>query len=109
MHKLRKLYLLHVDVSDIDECSEESSNECDANADCKNTEGSYSCRCREDYFGDGKICSGKQFKFISFYYFQHTIQSFLFNRKTLRTIKPNMRKCLLKNKHGIKEAFSLFC
>ena len=41
----------------MDECSEESSNECDVNAECTNTEGFYTCKCRDGYLGDGKNCS----------------------------------------------------
>ena len=48
------LVLLFVDI---DECSEEPSNECDVNAECTNTEGSYTCKCRDGYLGDGKNCS----------------------------------------------------
>ena len=44
---------------DIDECSEKSSNECDVNAECANTEGSFTCKCRDGYLGNGEICSGK--------------------------------------------------
>ena len=84
--------LLHVYISDIDECSAEYSTKCDTNADCNNTQGSYTCKCREGYFGDGEICSGKQFKLISFYHFQQTIKSCLFKKKTLRVIKTNTRK-----------------
>ena len=45
--------------SDIDECSDEARNECDINAYCTNTEGSYNCICRSEYFGTGKVCRGK--------------------------------------------------
>ena len=41
---------------DIDECS--TSNNCDYYADCKNTDGSYSCQCKSGYIGDGYSCSG---------------------------------------------------
>ena len=46
--------------------SEESSNECDVNADCTNTKGSYNCNCRVRYFEDGEICSGKQSNLIGY-------------------------------------------
>ena len=42
---------------DIDECAPET-NPCDVNANCSNSEGSYSCRCREGFDGDGKNCKG---------------------------------------------------
>ena len=40
----------------MDECEDE--NECDPNALCTNTEGSYICRCIRGYEGDGKSCKG---------------------------------------------------
>lgn len=43
--------------SDIDECSEGSS-QCDENAECINTEGSYSCTCKQGFDGDGIDCKG---------------------------------------------------
>ena len=45
-------------LTDIDECASSESNECDTNAECSNTEGSYTCSCRVGYTGDGKSCSG---------------------------------------------------
>ena len=46
------IYLL-----DLDECTE-GPNTCDMNADCTNTEGSYSCACKAGYWGDGRTCTG---------------------------------------------------
>ncbi|KAL9975104.1 hypothetical protein ACROYT_G012220 [Oculina patagonica] len=42
--------------SDIDECGK-GSHECDVNANCTNTVGSYNCTCKEGYAGDGRSCS----------------------------------------------------
>ena len=39
---------------DIDECS--IKNECDINALCVNTNGSYSCKCETGFTGDGRSC-----------------------------------------------------
>ena len=44
-------------VTDFDEC-ESQSNDCDVNADCQNTAGSYTCMCKAGYTGDGKTCKG---------------------------------------------------
>ena len=44
--------------SDIDECVEPGASNCDQNALCTNTEGSYVCRCLNGYDGDGKTCKG---------------------------------------------------
>ena len=46
--------------SDIDECSEPTSNVCDLNATCINTNASYNCTCNIGFTGNGKECSGKQ-------------------------------------------------
>ena len=40
----------------MDECA--SDNECHVNAQCTNTDGSYTCGCLDGYAGDGKICTG---------------------------------------------------
>ena len=42
---------------DIDECVSKA-NPCDVNANCSNSEGSYSCSCREGFDGNGKTCKG---------------------------------------------------
>jgi len=44
-------------TSDIDECSADSSP-CDENADCINSDGSYSCTCKQGFTGDGSLCDG---------------------------------------------------
>lgn len=41
---------------DVDECSDSDLNDCDVNADCINTVGSYVCECKETFIGDGKVC-----------------------------------------------------
>ena len=45
-------------IADIDECSEKSTNECDINANCMNTEGSYNCTCKIGFLGNGQNCTG---------------------------------------------------
>ena len=42
---------------EIDECKSKTNN-CDKNALCKNTEGSFTCTCNRGYKGDGKKCRG---------------------------------------------------
>ena len=44
-------------VSDIDECAT-GDHTCHVNADCSNTNGSFSCSCITGYSGDGKTCIG---------------------------------------------------
>ena len=52
------------DVSDMDECLGEVSNDCSAAADCLNTAGSYSCHCKPGYGGDGINCSGVDMRLL---------------------------------------------
>ena len=42
--------------SDINECAE-GLDDCDDNADCTDTMGSFFCTCIDDYFGNGTTCS----------------------------------------------------
>ena len=42
---------------DRDECSD-NSHDCDENAICSNTRGSYICKCKMGFMGDGKNCEG---------------------------------------------------
>ena len=44
--------------ADVDECSLKT-HDCDANAICSNTVGSFTCKCNGSalYYGDGKTCS----------------------------------------------------
>ena len=50
--------------SDIDECAMKTSN-CDSDARCTNTEGSFNCSCNRGYQGDGLNCTGTKLKIIS--------------------------------------------
>jgi hypothetical protein len=43
---------------DIDECTAETDN-CDTNAACTNTVGSFNCTCNTGYIGDGTSCTGQ--------------------------------------------------
>ena len=42
----------------MDECKGDK-HDCDPNANCTNTYGSYDCACMEGYTGDGHSCAGK--------------------------------------------------
>ena len=44
---------------DVDECSDGSHN-CDTNAQCTNTEESFTCTCNSGYSGNGAICQGNK-------------------------------------------------
>ena len=56
-------YLINL-IVDIDECST-NSHSCDVNAVCSNIRGSYTCKCKAGYSGDGKTCSGMYIVFLS--------------------------------------------
>lgn len=43
---------------DINEC-EDGTHDCDVNADCTNTRGSFSCTCKIGYEADGDDCRGE--------------------------------------------------
>ena len=42
------------------------ANECDSQALCTNTEGSYVCRCLKGFEGDGRNCTGMDVHIIHF-------------------------------------------
>ena len=44
--------------SDFDECANNIDN-CDVNAYCNNTVGSFNCTCKSGYTGNGTTCAGK--------------------------------------------------
>ena len=45
---------------------------CDANADCINNEGSYTCSCRPGFSGDGRSCTRMKSFYISFLFVTYT-------------------------------------
>ena len=45
--------------ADINECNSSTDN-CDTNADCINTEGSFKCICKTGFIGDGVTCTAQQ-------------------------------------------------
>ena len=48
-----------IQILDIDECAMASTNDCSANAYCKNTIDSFTCTCKSGFAGDGRNCTGK--------------------------------------------------
>ena len=62
---------------DINECNK-GTHDCDANADCQNTGGSFTCTCRFGYSGSGKDgnCKGKLMRIVgSVIFFPLRLQS----------------------------------
>ena len=46
----------YITTTDVDECVLGMHN-CDGNATCYNTDGSFTCSCNEGYYGNGELCS----------------------------------------------------
>ena len=49
--------------ADINECDNDTLNECHVNANCNNTVGNYSCECEQGFTGDGINCQGMYISF----------------------------------------------
>ena len=47
-----------MNFTDIKECANGTSN-CSVDAMCNNTEGSYCCKCKPGFTGNGRTCKGK--------------------------------------------------
>ena len=54
----RGILLFTINCVDVDECSSSETNVCDPNALCTNMEGSYVCRCKKGFTGNGSSCTG---------------------------------------------------
>ena len=53
-----KVFSFYFVLLDRDECQDGSTNDCDKNAICTNTVGSFKCSCKEGFTGNGKTCQG---------------------------------------------------
>ena len=60
--KNTSLYPFH-DFVDVNECLDQI-DDCDSNATCSNTPGSYACSCNAGYTGDGRTCVGKEYLYV---------------------------------------------
>ena len=72
-----KIINIFTSISDIDECKINKGG-CDSNAVCANTQGSYLCKCKNGYTGDGKTCAGMLTLCISFLLLLYKYLLFLF-------------------------------
>ena len=57
--------------ADVDECSLKT-HDCDSNAICNNTGGSFTCKCDGNalYYGDGKTCSQHRKRTVAYFSFE---------------------------------------
>ena len=53
------IYRILLIYADINECDHDDGNNCHENAQCTNTEGSFTCSCQPGYTGDGINCTSK--------------------------------------------------
>ena len=58
----------YIFFADVDECSLKT-HDCDANAICSNTVGSFTCKCDGSalYYGDGKTCSHHRKRAVTYF------------------------------------------
>ena len=75
--------------TDIDECARGRDN-CDINAECINTGGSFLCVCRAGYEGNGQQCTG-----ISAYMTVHVTPSYIvLNMGVLLVLLSSLSCCI---------------
>ena len=58
------MYFIDNSYLDFNEC-EDSTDNCDSNATCTNTPGSFTCSCNEGYCGNGRTCYGMANNLVS--------------------------------------------
>jgi len=56
-------FLLCLYILDFDECAE-GMNSCHSDAVCTDTDGSFTCQCKDGFSGSGVICKGQYSLFI---------------------------------------------
>ena len=58
--------------TDINECQQDLA-ECDEQAACYNTDGSYLCVCNKGLYGDGFYCLGRFFFLLNYSVLTHSV------------------------------------
>ena len=90
--------------ADLDECITGTSD-CNDNADCTNTQGSYTCSCKPGFTGDGKNCTGKNsylfvlrcfcfFKYLPRKWSRKSFAKFLKHHRWPNVLKLEYKCCL---------------
>ena len=69
---------------DINECAQDEDNNCHANANCTNLDGTFNCTCNKGYSGNGVNCTGK-------------INKSLRRRRNVRLILPLITNKIIEN------------
>ena len=62
IHFLLPFKQLIIFFTDVNECANRTHNNCDENAQCTDTPGSFICTCNPGYEGNGLNCTSKQIK-----------------------------------------------
>ena len=85
--------LVCIRITDIDECSDASLNNCADStvAKCWNTHGSFGCQCTTGYYGDGRLCEGKRLYNLLSPKIQY-IQSELLELRSTGRAEPTIHK-----------------
>ena len=71
-------------VADVNECLMSSANNCDVNAECSNSHGSFFCTCEPEYTGNGTHCQGRNSTIIRNRYFNFMEKNFSWKKILLQ-------------------------
>ena len=77
--------------TDIDECSDSTHN-CNTDATCTNTDGSFICACNEGYAGNGPSCSGNNMTIQCRYQLHSVLYTPCFASKQTALYNDRLRK-----------------
>ena len=86
------MYICPFIFTDIDECASGGDN-CHSNANCTNTDGSFSCTCRSGYSGNGVDCEGM---YVCTYMYMHKHVRNMYMHMYVRKCIPSAQVCALQ-------------